>query len=127
MALKGTPAVGKHRAGQPRPHMWKTGPDDPIRHKQYLIWLQQRNQANFRGEGWDEAFDLDSWLELWGDKWEQRGREKDRYCMTRIDFDQPWSKDNCEVVTRGEHFKNHRRRMTELGKTKGYKKRLGIT
>lgn len=126
MAKKGQPAVGKHAAGIERPHMWVTGPNDPVRRKQYLIWLQQRNQAQWRGEGWDEEFDLDVWLSLWGDKWNERGRERHQYCMTRQDHDLPWSAENCIVVTREEHFKNHKARMVALGKTRGYKKKLGL-
>jgi hypothetical protein len=89
------------------PHTWLSG-DDPVRHKQYYVWLQQRNQAQYRNEGWD--LDFDTWVSLWGDLWQLRGRDRDGYCMTRRDWDKPWTKKNVEVITRGEHFKRQRER-----------------
>ena len=64
-----------------RPHVWVSGPD-PERHRRYLQWLQQRNQAQFRGEGWDFAFD--DWLNLWGDQIHLRGRQKGSMTMVQI-------------------------------------------
>lgn len=115
-----------HRNGGPKkgtkyPHRWVTGPD-PLRHEQYQVWLQQRNQANFRGEGWDLPFD--DWLTLWGDKWSLRGRQKDDYCMTRKNASLAWDTTNAIIVTRQEHMANHRQRNYELGKTRGYRRRL---
>jgi len=40
----------------PRPRVWKSGPD-PTRHQQFRVWGQQKNQAQWREEGWDIAFD----------------------------------------------------------------------
>ena len=85
-----------------RPHIWRTGPD-PIRHKQYRVWLQQRNQALWRGEGWDEDLDFDRWLSIWGDQYHLRGRTRGTLCMTRCDWELPWSPTNVEIVTREEH------------------------
>jgi hypothetical protein len=84
----------------PRPHIWCSGPD-PLRHKQYQVWLQQKNQAQFRKEGWQ--LDFEPWLDMWRDLWPQRGRATDEYCMTRVDTDLPWSKDNVMIITRKEH------------------------
>lgn len=83
-----------------RPHIWKTGPD-PVLHKKYKVYLQQRNQAQWRDEGWD--IDFASWCRLWADKWELRGRTRGTYCMTRIDWSLPWTLDNVHVITRSEH------------------------
>ena len=100
------------RKGQPhpskgirRPYTWKAGPDE-LRHKQYLIWLQQRNQANFRKEVWTLSFE--EWLSLWKDKWHLRGRSKNSLCMSRRDPQGPWSIDNAIVVNRYEHIKKVR-------------------
>lgn len=92
--------VPRPHTRKPRPHIWKSGPD-PVQHKKYLTWLQQRNQALFRDEGW--SIDFDAWCELWRDKWDLRGRTKGSYCMTRIDWSLPWTLDNVQVITRSEH------------------------
>ena len=86
--------------GKQRPHLWVTGPD-PVRHKKYLVWLQQRNQALWREEGWH--IDFDAWCEIWGDLWDLRGRQRGHYCMTRRDWGRPWTLDNVHVITRSEH------------------------
>ena len=84
----------------PRPHVWKSGPD-PIEHRKYLNWLQQRAQARFRGEEWH--LDFETWKEIWGGDWHNKGRGSDNYCMTRQDDQGAWAKDNVEIVTRREH------------------------
>lgn len=121
MALKGQPAVGKHAAGLPRPHMWRVG-DDPELHKRYLIWLQQKNQAQWRGETWELSFE--SWLDKWKDHWHLRGRKITDYCMTRHDVEGPWDDVNSIIMTRREHHSRHMARQHALGKTRGYKKKL---
>ena len=101
-----------------RPHTWITG-TDVTRHHQYGVWLQQRNQALYRGEGWH--LDFDCWIQLWGELWSQRGRRSHHYCMTRTDPDGPWQVDNVEILSRPEHLKRHRerqmanRRLRQLG------------
>lgn len=121
MALKGQPAVGKHAKNKPRPHTWITGPD-PILHEQYLTWLQQRNQARFRGETWELTFE--SWLDKWKDHWHLRGRKRGDFCMTRYDVEGPWDDVNAVIMSRAEHHTRHMTRQHELGKTRGYKKKL---
>ena len=88
------------KARKPRPHIWVTGPD-PELHKKFLVWIQQRNQAQWREEGWD--FSLEDWIEMWGPWYALRGRDRGSYCMTRKDVELPWTKDNCQVITRQEH------------------------
>jgi hypothetical protein len=83
-----------------RPHLWKTGPD-PVLHKKYRVWLQQRNQAQFRGEGW--RFSFARWLVIWEPYWHARGRELGCMCMTRIRTDRAWTAANVEIITREEH------------------------
>ncbi|CAB4137185.1 hypothetical protein UFOVP327_6 [uncultured Caudovirales phage] len=85
-----------------RPQIWKTGPD-PVLHKKYLTWLQQRNQAQWRDEGWSIGFE--DWCALWAERWESRGRQRGDYCMTRIDWSLPWTLDNVHVITREAHAK----------------------
>lgn len=47
-------------------------------------YLQQRAQARMRKVPF--TITLDEWIKVWEDsgKWEQRGRRKDQYCMSRI-------------------------------------------
>jgi hypothetical protein len=71
--------------------------------KKYYVYLQQRNQAQWREEGWD--IDFASWQRLWADKWHLRGRERGSYCMTRKDWSLSWTLDNVHVITRSEHAK----------------------
>ena len=88
-----------HTRGQ-RPHIWLSGPD-PVTHKKYLVWLQQRNQAQYRGEGWH--IDFATWCDIWGVNWDLRGRERGSLCMTRRDWDAPWTVENVIIVTREVH------------------------
>jgi len=84
---------------KPRPHVWQI--QDPDLRVKWYIWGQQKNQAQWREEGWDLSFEV--WLEIWGDLWSQRGRERSCYCMTRRDWSLPWTEDNVKIVTREEH------------------------
>jgi hypothetical protein len=107
--------------GTQRPHVWITGPD-PLLHTQYLAWLQQRNQAQWRKEGWHIPFN--EWLEMWKLQWHNRGRRPENVCMVRTDYDLPWTRDNVEIIPRTEHSKRHNQRQFALGKTRGYKQRI---
>ena len=86
----------------PRPQMWVSGPDPEV-HKRYRVWIQQRNQALWRDEGWHIDFDV--WCGLWAQHWHQRGRQRGDYCMTRVDWSLPWTVENVQVITRSEHAK----------------------
>jgi len=86
--------------GRLRPHLWISGPD-PVLHKKYRVWLQQRNQALYRSEPWHLAFD--EWCEIWGEAWHNRGRERGSLCMTRRDWSGAWTPDNVIIVTREQH------------------------
>lgn len=90
-----------HARGQ-RPWVWLVGPD-PVLHQKYRVWLQQRNQALWREEGW--TIDFDVWVKIWGDKWPLRGREKGTMCMSRLDWSLPWTPDNVAIITREQHAK----------------------
>ena len=85
----------------PRPHSWKSGPDE-FRHSLYVPWLKAKAQANFRKEEWTLTFD--EWFDLWKDDWHKRGRKADNICMTRLDYDKPWSADNTVLMSRREQL-----------------------
>ena len=84
----------------PRPHTWCTGPD-PLRHEQFRVWGQMRNQAQWRGEQWQLT--LEDFIRVWGTAWPRRGRTIHSDCMTRCDPTQPWSGHNVQIVTRQQH------------------------
>lgn len=94
--------VPRPHTRKPRPHLWRVGPD-PVLHDKYRVWLQQRNQAQWRGEGWHIPFE--AWVKIWGDLWELRGRTRGTYCMTRCDWTESWTTDNVRIATREEHAK----------------------
>ena len=99
-----TKGIPRPQARGPRPHVWITGPD-PEEHKRYRVFIQQKNQANYREEGWN--IDFEAWKQLWADseQWLNRGREKGCYCMTRRDWSLPWTVANAQIVTREVHAK----------------------
>lgn len=101
LSTKGIPRP--HTCG-PRPGAWITGPD-PEEHKRYRTFIQQRNQAQYREEGWDISFE--AWKQLWAEsgQWDLRGRERGHYCMTRRDWSIPWTVSNAQIITRQEHAK----------------------
>jgi len=61
---------------------------------------QQKAQADYRNEAW--AITLEEWTACWDEsgKWDQRGRGKGKYRMTRIDALYPWQLDNIEITSR---------------------------
>jgi hypothetical protein len=91
------------RLGRQYPELWRPEMhQDPERRRRYYVWLQQKNQAQWRGEQWQLEFD--QWLEIWGDQYARRGRaHADDLCLTRSDPDRAWSPDNVEIITRSEH------------------------
>jgi hypothetical protein len=94
--------VPRPNARGPRPGVWKTG-TDPQRHEQFRVWGQQKNQAQWRDEGWDLSFD--AWCDLWeqSGQWLNRGRERGCYCMSRLDWSLPWTRNNVAIITREAH------------------------
>jgi hypothetical protein len=101
----------KPNGKKPRdPSTWLSGPDE-YAHDQYYCFMQQRNQARWRKEGWDDSFDFFTWKKIWDDSGEyaNKGRKPENYCMIRIDRSHPWSPNNVEVVQRSFHLKNKRK------------------
>lgn len=86
----------------PRPQVWRSGPD-PVEHKKYQVFIQQKNQAQWREEGWTISFE--EWKDLWhaSGQWLNRGRERGCWCMSRRDWSLPWTPDNVAVITREQH------------------------
>ena len=92
-----------------RPHLWKVQGEVP--HQQFRCWQQMRAQASFRGEEFELT--LEQYQEIWGSKWEFKGRGIDDYCLTRVDMDLGWTIDNTQCVKRLDHLQEHRRRQRQ--------------
>lgn len=86
--------------GSTRPDRWVSGPDPEI-HALYKPYIQQINQARWRGEEWDDSFTFKKWLELWGDLIKLRGRKIGYYVMIRKDPSKAWSIGNVELKLNG--------------------------
>lgn len=110
----GTKGMRKPWLEGEKPNRWKTGPN-PELHRMYSPWLKSKAQAQFRAEDWLLTFD--DFAELWGDKWDLRGRDGEDLCMTRTDPEKPWQHNNCEIVTRQEANRRSgiRKRLRKLG------------
>jgi hypothetical protein len=93
------------KGGRLYPDRWITGPD-PERHHRYEVWLQQRNQAQWRGEIW--ALPFDAWLDMWQPLWHLRGRTRGTWCMSRQDWDGAWCPENVDIVPREQHAQRQR-------------------
>lgn len=96
----------------PRPHIWVSGPDEKT-HDIYKKFVQQKNQANFRGETWLIGFE--DYKDLWWDKWEQRGRTEGCYRSKRKDPQGEWSLLNFEIVKKQKGPQTYRRFVTPDG------------
>lgn len=100
------------------PELWKSG-RCPIRHRLWLECQRNRAQAKYRGQEW--MITEDEFIQLWqeDDRYKHRGRNGDSLCMTRIDKQKPWHKDNVKFQKRREHFreiyqgKSHKTREIE--------------
>jgi hypothetical protein len=118
---------GTFLKGVERPHVWITG-TDKYKHDMYHPWQVAKAQANYRlREGLEEGgweLEFEDWYELWKDHWNDRGRLSHNKCMTRIDFEKPWSRTNCEIVDRQEHSKRIGKYQRELRQQ--MQERLGI-
>jgi len=86
-----------------RPHLRKY--PDPIDHKLFVACQRSRAQAWYLGEQWFiEEID---YVRLWrqDDRYLLKGRHNDQLCMTRVDYDLPWTLDNIQIISRAEHYK----------------------
>lgn len=84
----------------PRPHVWKVQGQVP--HQQSVAYQRMKAQAKYRNEAFELTFE--EFQQLWMNRWDQRGRGADQYCLTRQDPDQPWNTANCQCVTRKEYL-----------------------
>lgn len=88
----------------PRPHCWKV--QGELNHEQYIAWLRMKAQAQFRKEPW--ALSFEEFQGIWHSHWDLRGRGSKDYCLTRVDPEGSWSKDNTACMMRCEHLRRQR-------------------
>jgi hypothetical protein len=102
-AIKGNKVKGDGKPGRySDPTTWKSGPDLLTREK-YYAFLKHRAQASYRKEQYSLTWE--EWQGLWSDDlFNQRGRRITDMCLSRYNFDLPWTIDNCIVCTRQHHF-----------------------
>lgn len=99
----------KRRPGrQPgaRPDLWCTGPD-PLHHRMYTAYGYMMQSARQRGDTW--ALTWPDFRDIWQHHWPERGKHRHSLCLSRIDFQAPWHRDNVELVTRSEFGRRVRR------------------
>ena len=74
--------------------------DDTFSNERSRAWVRSKCQAEYRLEDWhltrEEFFNFWSTPDLWA----QRGRARDDLVLTRIDWEKPWSKENCCIMSR---------------------------
>lgn len=76
---------------------------DILDHDRHVAFLRARCQARYRGEEWDMT--IEDWFDMWPrEMWACRGRGYSDLCMIRVDIHEPWSKSNCQIVTRYEQL-----------------------
>jgi hypothetical protein len=66
-------------------------------------FLNARGQARYKGQLWQLTFDDYCILFAEDKKYLRSGINSDSYNLCRIDQNGPWSKNNCEIRTRGAH------------------------
>lgn len=88
----------------PRPHTWKVQGEQ--NHQQYRAWMQSKAQANFRKEIFLLTFE--DFQQLWLGRWDQKGRGRYDFCLTREDPDGAWELSNVECIPRIDHLRRQK-------------------
>ena len=96
--------VRKTKKGRIYPHIWKSGPD-PVLHNLRISCLRAKAQAKFRNEGWELTIEeyTNMWLE--NDNYKSKGRGSYDLSLQRLDYDLPWSTDNCVIQERYHYLR----------------------
>lgn len=92
------------KKGKVYPHIWLVGPD-PAKKQLHTDYLRHKAQAKYRKEDFDLT--LDEYIEIWmkDDNHLNKGRSPHNVCLSRKDPDGAWTKDNVEIMSRAEHFR----------------------
>jgi hypothetical protein len=72
--------------------------------KRALAFVRHKAQCAYRNE--EFLLTLEDWIKFWPDEktFARRGRAIEDLMMTRFDWEGPWSRENCCIVTRHAHF-----------------------
>jgi len=76
----------------------------PINPDRYVVetrvgFSRAKCQADYRNEVWQLT--IEDWREFWTrELWPRRGRTTNAICITRRDYEKPWSRYNCCLVDR---------------------------
>jgi len=86
----------------PRPHCRRY--PDPIDNQLFGQWARARAQAHYLGEVWNLT--TDEYITLWreNNRYLNKGRGNENFCLVRNKYDKPWQLDNVKVITRLEHY-----------------------
>ena len=86
----------------PRPHIRRY--PDVVDNKLFMDCMRARAQAWYMGQEW--TITEDEYIKLWrtGDKYKNKGRRNEDFCLVRKDYDRGWHLDNVHIVTRLEHY-----------------------
>ena len=73
-------------------------------HKLFMDCMRARAQAWYMGQEW--TITEDDYIALWrkGDRYKEKGRHNNQYCLVRKDYEKGWHLDNVQIITRGEHY-----------------------
>ena len=100
--LKGRIIPERRGPKPPRPHVWRSGPDQ-FRHIKFIAWGRHKSQAQYRGEDYQMSFE--DFETAWADQFDRRGRSADSLIMVRVDDERAWHLDNVELIDRREHLR----------------------
>ena len=80
-------------------------------------YQEQKNAAIQRGIEWE--FTFESWWKVWEDsgQWENRGRSKGKYCMSRKEDKGPYNPENVFIQTHEQNAKDARKYNKTLPST----------
>jgi len=86
----------------PRPHLRRY--PDPVDNKLFMDCMRARAQAWYMGQEW--TISEDEYIGLWriNDRYLNKGRGNNQFCLVRRDYEKGWHLDNVEILTRLEHY-----------------------
>jgi len=66
--------------------------------------MRARAQAWYMQQEW--TIQEDEYIALWrtNDRYKNKGRRNDQFCLVRKDYEKGWHLDNVQIVTRLEHY-----------------------
>jgi hypothetical protein len=87
----------------PRPHLRRY--PDPVDNKLFMDCMRARAQAWYFDQEW--TIPEDDYIKMWrtNDRYLNKGRGNNHYCLIRKDYDKGWHLNNVEIVTRLEHYR----------------------